>query len=198
MEIWNLVLRSAKTQLILFFFLFASCSAQKKVMLEEEKIYSLIEFHYNLNQIENPAKFLYFESLSIKESPNFHWTKELKLSKFLSDSVFIKECSKILIFLDDDVKDELNVRFANLESTVFDENKFSKNILNRKYLQQETYNKVPDAANRKLSYPIILRGESRTYGVFVEDAHNEGGNLYFYEFKNNEWQLVCKDSLWLV
>lgn len=116
----------------------------------------------------------------------------------MSDSVFIKECSKILIFLDDDVKDELNVRFANLESTVFDENKFSKNILNRKYLQQETYNKVPDAANRKLSYPIILRGESRTYGVFVEDAHNEGGNLYFYEFKNNEWQLVCKDSLWLV
>lgn len=75
MEIWNLVLRSAKTQLILFFFLFASCSAQKKVMLEEEKNYSLIEFHYNLNQIENPAKFLYFESLSIKESTNFHWIK---------------------------------------------------------------------------------------------------------------------------
>lgn len=198
MEIWNLALRSAKTQLILFFFLFASCAAQKKQISEKEIIYSLLEHHYDLDQIENPEKFLYFETLSIKENPNFSWSKEATLTEFLNDSIFKKECGKIQKFLDNEEQEELNNRFAKLESTILDKEKLSKNVLNRKFLLHETYTKAPDAANRKVSYPIIFTAKNHIYGLFVEDAHNEGGNLYFYEFNDNEWKLVCKDSLWLV
>lgn len=198
MEIQTFAVKNAKTCFILFFFVFASCAAQRRPISEEETIYSLLNHHYNLNQLENPGKFLYFETLSIKENPKFNWTKEVTLSKFLNDSIFKKECREIQKLLNNDEIKYLNEQFACLESNVLEKDKFCKNVLNRKFIQHETYTKTPNAANRRVSFPIILSGENYIYGFFVEDAHNAGGNLYFYEFKENEWKLICKDSLWLV
>ncbi|UJH90456.1 hypothetical protein LZ575_16770 [Antarcticibacterium sp. 1MA-6-2] len=198
MEVKTLVARNSNRFFLLSFFLFASCAAQKKQTFKEEKIYSLLEHHYALGEIEDSGKFLYNQTISIKDNPNFEWTKQVTLSEFLNDSIFEKKCQEIQKLLDNEEQEELNNRFASLESKRLDENKFSKNVLNRKFLLHETYEKAPNAASRKVSYPIIFTAKNHICGLFVEDAHNEGGNLYFYKLEDNEWKLVCKDSLWRV
>lgn len=191
-------MKTAKFFFVFILFFFTSCAAQKDSLHGEEIMYSLIEHHYNLAKIEDPTQFLYYKTLPTKGNPQFNWTENMKLSEFLNDPVFKKDCNIIQTTFNSDQIKNLNKEFSNLKSSILDENQLSKAILNRRFLNQETYNKTPDAANKKISLPILIRGNGRIYAIFVEDAHNAGGNLYVYELWENQWKLVCKDSLWLV
>lgn len=198
MEIQTLVVKIAKAWFILLLFFFTSCAAQKNSLASEEIRYSLIEHHYKLNGREDLSQFLYYKTLPIKGNPQFNWATDMGLSEFLNDPFFKKNCNKIQNIFNSNQIEKLDNAFSNLESFILDEKKLSKTILSQHFLQHETYIEVPDKANRKISYPIIITGKNSKYAIFVEDAHNEGGNLYIYEFKKNEWKLICKDSLWLV
>ena len=190
--------RITKTYFLMLIIFSTTCKGQENLISKEEKVYSLIKEHYEIDQMEDPNRFFYFKTLSIKDSPNLDWLQEISLSEFLNDSLFKKKCNKISELLDSGQTKVLNSQFSNLSTIVLNKKKLPKDVLGMEFLDKETYNNVPDAANRRISYPIILNGINGTYGIFVEDAHNEGGNLYIYELKENRWQLLCKDFLWLV
>lgn len=185
-------------KLMIIFLICTSCSAQKDSHSGEEIIYSLIEHHFKIIGREDFPQFLYYKTLPIKANSRFQFIIENELSGFLNDSIFKKNCNKIQTIFNSDQIEKMNLVFSNLESVILDEKKLSKPILNKLFLQNETYNEAPAKANRKISYPILIKGNESTYAIFIEDAHNEGGNLYLYELKDNSWNLICKDSMWLV
>lgn len=190
--------RITKAYFLMLIIFSTSCKGQENLNTQEGNVYSLIKQHYEIDQMKDPNRFLYYKTLSIKTSSNLKWLKKTTLSEFLNDSLFEKRCNIIRELLDHSQTKSLDNQFSSLSTMVLNKNRLPKNVLNKEFLDAETYNKVPDAANRRISYPIILNGKNSTYGIFVEDAHNEGGNLYIYELKGNKWQLLCKDFLWLV
>lgn len=178
--------------------IFCSCAAQNIDKKEEDRIYTLIDTYYNLTDITEPVEFLYYKTISISENSQFSWTSEKKLSEILKDEVFVKNCKILLEFLSPTQISHLDERFLGLKSITLQEDKLSAPVLNTNFLQKETYENVPDAANKKISYPIIVQGKDHIYGIFVEDAHNAGGTLYIYELRQDSWHLFCKDMLWVV
>ena len=181
--------------LILFCF---SCAAQQDINGEEDIVYSLIDQHYNIKNSYSKRKFLYYKTISLEDYSPLSLAKEMGLSEFLMDSIFIRNCRIIeTIFLPSQIE-EINNKFSNLESKVLKEEKLAASILNNKFLNQETYVKAPEEANRKISYPIIIKINQSIYSLFVEDAHNEGGRLFIYELEGQKWKVICVDSLWLI
>lgn len=184
-------------KLLILFFCF-SCVAQRDLKKEEVMVYSLIDQHYNLKDGDPNAKFLYYKTISPEEYSTLNWAKEISLSQFLLDSVFIRNCRIIeTIFLPEEIEN-INSQFSNLESQVLKDEKLSASVLNTKFLNQETYVNAPAEANKKISYPVIIKTNQSVYGLFVEDAHNEGGRLFIYELQGKEWKVICMDSLWLI
>lgn len=182
----------------IFLFFCFSCGAQSDIERKEDLVYSVIDKHYNLRDLEPNAKFLYHKTISPKEESPLAWVNEIRLAEFLMDSVFTKNCRIIeTIFLPAEIED-INSQFSNLESQVLKDEKLSASVLNTKFLNQETYVNAPAEANRKISYPIIIKTDQSIYSLFVEDAHNEGGRLFIYELQGVEWKVICMDSLWLI
>src|SRR5690606_12226428 len=136
-------------------FLCFSCAAQSRLQKEEEIVYSLIDQHYNLKDGDPNAKFLYYKTISPKEYSTLNWAREISLSQFLLDSVFIRNCRIIeTIFLPEEIE-EINNQFSNLESKLLKDEKLAAAVINNKFLNHETYVNAPAEANKKISYPVI-------------------------------------------
>src|SRR5690606_22399622 len=113
--------------LILFCF---SCAAQQDINGEEDIVYSLIDQHYNIKNSYSKRKFLYYKTISLEDYSPLSLAKEIGLSEFLMDSIFIRNCRIIeTIFLPSQIE-EINNKFSNLESKVLKEEKLAASILN--------------------------------------------------------------------
>ena len=184
--------------IILIFSFSLSCIAQRDMLNDEAMVYSLIDHHYNLKESDPNSKFLYYKTLSPAEKSPLSWAKETGLSEFLMDSVFIKNCRIVETIFSPAELENINSQFSNLESQVLKDEKLSASVLNTKFLRQENYIKVPGEANRKISYPLIIKTDRSVYGLFVEDAHNDGGRFFIYKLQGDVWKVICMDSLWLI
>lgn len=178
--------------LILFSF---SCTSQRENQ-SHGKIYNLLNSH--IKNENNTGDFLYKQTIHVKNNSHFDFVNDYPLSEVILDSVFRKNCVKVLKLWRSETITELNLKFKNLKSVSLEENFFKKPVLNENYLEKETYVQAPNYATVRITYPILIEDRNKLYAFFVEDSHNEGGIMHFYMLEEDTWRLICKDTLWIV